>query len=150
MNSALRFVVCVLAEPRWETSFFWLSQLRSPAKTKAEVKATATINSNTRYAKRRERFVIFTVMLFSPLTSTGINKLHPILVPRELRLFILLKACGASRKNCTLWKPQRHQESLNEGSAHPLTPKLCVPMCTPCAEPVQNDKMDLTHSITAS
>ena len=58
---------------RRETTFFSLLELRSPARTRAEVKATATINSNTRYATRRERFVIFTVMLFS-LSSTGINE----------------------------------------------------------------------------
>lgn len=61
--------------------FFSPFRLRSPARTRAEVNATATIKSNTKYAKRRERFVIFTVMLFSPLTATGINKIHPILVP---------------------------------------------------------------------
>jgi hypothetical protein len=114
----------------WETSLFSLFQLRSPARTRAEVKATATINSSTRYATRRERFVIFTVMLFSPLTATGINKIHPILVPRELYLSNLLKAYGASWKNCTQRKPQLHQESPNEGSAHSLTPNpvfLCAP-----------------------
>jgi hypothetical protein len=115
-------MVCALAGIRLETSFFWLPQLRSPARTSAEVKATATNNSSTMYATRWERFVIVTVMLFSLSTTTGINEFHPILAPRELPLSFLLRACGASGKNCTLRMPQLHQESLNEGSAHSLTP----------------------------
>lgn len=89
-------MVCALAGIRSETSFSSLPQLCSPARTSAEVKATATNNSSTMYTTRWERFVVVTVMLFSLSTTTGINKFHPILVPRELHLSFLLKACGAS------------------------------------------------------
>ena len=75
------FMLCELAGIRSESSFFSLPQPRSPARTSAEVKATATNNSSTMYATRWERFVIVTVMLFSLLATTGINKFHPILAP---------------------------------------------------------------------
>jgi len=123
-------MVCAPAEIRSETSFFSLPQPRSPARTSAEVKATATNNSSTMYATRWERFVFVTVMPFSLSITTGINKFHPILAPRELRVFLLLKARGASLKNCTLRLPQLRQENLNEGSAHSLSPNpvfLCAP-----------------------
>jgi hypothetical protein len=121
---------CALAGIRSKTTFFSLAQLRSPARTSAEVKATATNNSSIMYAMRWERFVIVTVMLFSLSITTGINKFHSSLAPREWPLSFLLKACGASWKNCTRRMPQLHQESLNEGSAHSLTPNpvfLCAP-----------------------
>lgn len=124
------FMFCTLAGIRPGTSFFSPPQVRSPAKTSAEVKATANNNSSTMYAMRWERFVNVTVMLFSLSITTGINKLRLILAPQELRLSFLLKACGASRKNCTLRTPQLHQESLNEGSAHSSTP-IFVFLCAP-------------------
>jgi hypothetical protein len=127
-------MVCVLAGIRSETCFFSLPQFRSPARTSAEVKATATNNSSTMHATRWERFVIVTVMLFSLSITTGINKYHPILAPQEWPLCFLLKACGASGKNSTLRMPQLHQESLNEGSAHSLTSNLVFL----CAPPVPN------------
>jgi hypothetical protein len=76
-------MVCVLAGIRSETCFFSLPQFRSLARTSAEVKATAANNSSTMHATRWERFVIVTVMLFSLSITTGINKYHPILAPRN-------------------------------------------------------------------
>jgi hypothetical protein len=40
-------------------------------------------------------------------------------------------------------KPERGKRSF-------IDPKSGVPMCTPCAEPDQNDKVDLTHSVPAT
>jgi hypothetical protein len=40
-------------------------------------------------------------------------------------------------------KPERGKRSF-------FDPNFGVPMCTLCAEPAQNDKVDLTHSVTAT
>src|SRR5208337_587313 len=91
VNPAFTCRACALAGIRLETSFFSLPQPRSPARTSAEVKPTATNNSSTMYATRWERFVFVTVMPFSLSITTGINKFHPILVPRELRVSLSWK-----------------------------------------------------------
>src|SRR5208337_2993213 len=131
----------------WETSFFSLFGLLSAARTRAEVKATATINSNTRYATRRERFVIFTVMLFSPSTATGINKFQPILVPPGIAPFHSLEGLWSEFEELHSAEAPAASRKPERGKRSFIDPKSGVLMCTPCAEPAQNDKLDLNHSI---
>src|SRR5208283_60052 len=99
---------------------------------------------------RWERFVIVTVMLFSLSTPTGINEFHPILVPREWRLSFSheglwseLEELHSADAPTASRKPERGKRSF-------IDPNVCVHMCTPCAEPAQNDKLDLTRSVTTT
>jgi hypothetical protein len=143
-------MVCVLAGIRSETSLFALPRLRSPARTSAEVKATAANNSSTMYATRWERFVVVTVMLFSLLPTTGINKFHPSRLPPGIALVFSLESSRCKLEELHSADAPAASRKPERGKRSFIDPNLCVPMCTPCAEPTQKDQVDLTRSVTAT